>query len=337
MLRVWLASGHELATVPSEIDVLSLKQQLSVSGVSRFRQRLLQQGRSLEDDEVLSGDQELQLVLQSFWPASVASVDELLVAVREGREMEVLEILCRPQDPELTSVLPPGDDWTVAPLFYAAQQGHVQIARLLLEAKADADHGIRQVKGSQKGRQSTPLVKAAAKGHHEMVQLLLDSRASADLVCPILLYDATALVVAAVLGHLEVVDTLLRYGARTEIGCGVEVDCLPQCDGTALQVACERGHTQVVQLLLQALADPEKVYEAPKRLERRDPLISAAVHGSPLVELLTAEVLAASRGPFNSLASAALQGHLNTARLLMSSGKGPSLQRRLLVGLLRRP
>ena len=59
MLRVWLASGHELATVPCDLDVLRLKKRLvAVSGATRFQQRLLQQGRSLEDQEVLSGAQD---------------------------------------------------------------------------------------------------------------------------------------------------------------------------------------------------------------------------------------------------------------------------------------
>lgn len=277
--------------------------------------------RSSGKSAVFALAEDLQLVLQSFWPAG--SEDELLLAVREGQESEVLRILHRPQDPNLTSVLPPGDDWTVTPLFYAAEQGHLQIARLLLEARAHADEGIRQVKGSKVGRQSTPLVKAAANGHHEVVELLLDSRAHADLVCPILLYDATALVVAAVLGHMEVVRTLLRYGASTEIPCGVEVDCLPQCnDGTALQVACERGHTQVVRLLLEALADPERAYAVPDRFERRDPRLSTVAASPHLIhELSEANVLAESRGRWTALASAALQGHVETARALLASGK----------------
>ena len=52
MLCIWQASGSQLASIPVEnvTDVLSLKRHLgSLCGVSRFRQRLLQDGEVLKD------------------------------------------------------------------------------------------------------------------------------------------------------------------------------------------------------------------------------------------------------------------------------------------------
>ena len=53
MLRVWTVSGEELAALPVEeqSDVRSLKQHLQrFHGLPRFRQRLLCNGSSLDDD-----------------------------------------------------------------------------------------------------------------------------------------------------------------------------------------------------------------------------------------------------------------------------------------------
>ncbi|CAE7228115.1 Kcna7, partial [Symbiodinium natans] len=58
MLRVYSMSGEELCATPAEelTDVKALKQQLqSACGCSRFRQKLLHQGRVLNDGECLQG------------------------------------------------------------------------------------------------------------------------------------------------------------------------------------------------------------------------------------------------------------------------------------------
>ena len=66
VLRVWTASGKELAALPVEEfgTVKALKRHLqSLCGLPRFQQRLLHEGTDLDDDFRFAGSLNLQLVL----------------------------------------------------------------------------------------------------------------------------------------------------------------------------------------------------------------------------------------------------------------------------------
>ena len=58
------------------------------------------------------------------------------------------------------------------PLYIAAQNGHLEVARLLLDATADKDKAMNMG--------ATPLFVAAQNGHLEVARLLLD--ATAELI-----------------------------------------------------------------------------------------------------------------------------------------------------------
>ena len=90
---------------------------------------------------------EVQVVILSFCPASEAQVEALRDAARSGLTSKVEIILHRPQDPDL------GDP---APLFEASEHGQLEVARLLLEAKADKDKALENG--------ATPLYIAAENG-----------------------------------------------------------------------------------------------------------------------------------------------------------------------------
>jgi uncharacterized protein len=73
----------------------------------------------------------------------------------------------------------PGAGWCA--LHGAAQEGHVKIAKLLLDAGAEVD--VREAKkpGSKPGKwkeQRTPLLGAVREGHEDMVKLLLEAGAA---------------------------------------------------------------------------------------------------------------------------------------------------------------
>ena len=93
MLHVWKASGRELAAVRLEelSDVRALKRHLQeLCGVPRFRQMLLYDGRSLEDDVRLDMPLDLHLVLLSF-PCDITTEtkDQLVIAAGDGSVSQV--------------------------------------------------------------------------------------------------------------------------------------------------------------------------------------------------------------------------------------------------------
>ena len=85
----------------------------------------------------------------------------------------------------------------VTPLHIAAVQGHLEVAHLLLEAKADKEKAVYDG--------ATPLLIAAHLGHLEVARLLLDAKADKDKAMN---DGATALFIAAQRGHLEVARVL---------------------------------------------------------------------------------------------------------------------------------
>eukprot|EP00435_Cladocopium_sp_Y103_P032252 s631_g8.t1 len=80
------------------------------------------------------------------------------------------------------------------PLHSAAQAGHVDIVRFLLEAGANKDQ--------TKDRGATPLHVAASQGHLEVVRLLIESGADSTITR---INGTTALDVAHESGHMEIV------------------------------------------------------------------------------------------------------------------------------------
>jgi ankyrin repeat protein len=93
----------------------------------------------------------------------------------------------------------------ITPLMAAAQAGHTETVRTLLDAGADVN---ARRGGGAKGR--TALIDAAGAGHAEIVRLLLgkgaDPNARGD-------GDATALIEAARGGHAAVAELLLERRA----------------------------------------------------------------------------------------------------------------------------
>ena len=175
-----------LATPAQELShVRALKRQLhKLSGVPRFRQRILKDSAILEDATQLDGPADLQLLQVPFCSTSYEEVIELHKAVESGKVSMVENILQRPQNPDLQ--LEDGSDWDrdedgshlddyrCAPLTVASGEGRTELVEMLLEAGADKDGFFEPNEDDA----YTPLCAACDSGSLEIVKLLLKSAAS---------------------------------------------------------------------------------------------------------------------------------------------------------------
>ena len=211
----------------------------------------------------------------------------LTLATFYGRTSIVRELLSKPG---IDINLP---HWTGAtPLFLAAQQGYVEIMKLLLALR-----GIKPNLG-ELGHKTTPLIIAAHTGREEAVNLLL---ANDDVKINLRQADGGTAIFAASEGNFPVtVEALVRHGADANITLfdgtsplcraayygynevlkyllqapGIQVDQRLRRQATALFFASQRGNKEGVELLLAAgsdanLPDENQVY----------PIHIACLHG----------------------------------------------------------
>ncbi|OLQ05858.1 Ankyrin-1 [Symbiodinium microadriaticum] len=313
-------------TLPAEMHpVQALKEQLhSMCGLPRLRQRLI----CLDDEDVKLDEEstlrpgEAQAVLLNFCPASEKQVEELRNAARSGLTSVVEAILHRPQDPDLGNP---------APLFEASKCSHLEVVRLLLEAKADKD------KAANRG--AVPLFVAARKGHLDVVWLLLESNADKDKATQ---DGATPLFAAAKHGRLEVVQALLEsnvdkdkatedgttpvsvaaqngqffFFLRVLLESDADKDKATEDGFTPLYVAAQNGQLEVLRILLEFKADTDKEYQS-----GWTPLIAAAYSGLLQAVLLllksNADKDKTLEDGVTPLFLAAEEGHLEVVRIML--------------------
>ena len=123
-------------------------------------------------------------------------------------------------------------------LFGAAEEGHIDCVKTLVEEGADVNRGD--------DRHETVLMRAARSGHVNVVDALLKAgadvnRADTD--------GNTALIHASVKGQVDCVKSLIKAGA--------DVNTVSRYQ-TALIVAAEGGHFACVEALIHAGADINK-------------------------------------------------------------------------------
>ena len=230
MLRIWQMSGQELPAVSmAQIShVRDLKESLRRQhGFPMCMQQLLHKGTSLDNSTELDAPIDLQLVLipLSTHKLQLEAAKELAEACKQG-DLKTTRLLLEAGAKQ--DQLQNYSDNTA--LMLAAENGHVEIARLLLDAGAD--------KNLQNERDSTALMLAARNGHVEIARQLL--KAGADIDQREFGDGYTALFFAAESGHVEIVQLLLEAGANKDLrgrGC------------SALTLAEQRGHGDVAKLL----------------------------------------------------------------------------------------
>ena len=127
------------------------------------------------------------------------------------------------------------DSYIRTALSYAAEKGHDEVVKLLLE-KDDIDLNFEDISGR------TALFYAARKGHDAVVKLLLEKNGT-DLNLKDILSGQTVLSYAAENGHDTVVKLLLEKD-------GIDLNSKSTNSQTALSYAAWNGHNEVVKLLV---------------------------------------------------------------------------------------
>jgi ankyrin repeat protein len=145
--------------------------------------------------------------------------------------------------PAIQTALAGGDDINgrdksgATALMWAANGGHAEVVKLLLEKGADVN--VKRI-----GDGITALAVAAQNGHTELVNLLLEKGAEVNAKSST---GVTALILASQNGHTDVVKSLLA--AKADINAKASVEGK---DYTPLSVAKEMGRIQIIELLEKA-------------------------------------------------------------------------------------
>ena len=117
-------------------------------------------------------------------------------------------------------------------MYKAAQKGHLEIMRLLIEHGADPNKA--------KANGATPMHMAVQQGHLDIVKLLIEHDADPNKAQP---NGATPVFMAAQAGHVSAITVIVDAGGRTGT-------VLTTNGATDLWTACWQGHVDVVQYLL---------------------------------------------------------------------------------------
>ena len=187
----------------------------------------------------------------------------LMEAAREGHEKVVKVLIDNGADVNQQT-----EETQETALTLACCAGFIEVAKLLINAKADIEKGC-----------STPLMEAAQEGYEKLVDYLIESGAQVRTIAT---NGDTALDLAAENGHTKICQALLAAGANLEhlseggrtpimraarqgqieaveylIKAGANLNQYSENnEHTVLSFACHSGHLQVVKLLLQNGANP---------------------------------------------------------------------------------
>jgi ankyrin repeat protein/predicted DNA-binding WGR domain protein len=159
----------------------------------------------------------------------------LMYAARAG-QVENVKFLLQ----ENRSIISAKDRHGYSAIHYAAENGHKEIVKLLIDA------GIKIAMGGQDRK--TALHIAAAKGDLETVKFLIEHGAKVTAKDK---YKRTPLLLACKNGNLAVASFLLQQGSPFD-----EAD---SSGNTPLHYACAYGYPEVIGALLQAGANPNAV------------------------------------------------------------------------------
>ncbi|CAE7361757.1 ANK1, partial [Symbiodinium necroappetens] len=279
MLEVRSLSGETWELAPAAFEALvaehgnsarTLKRHLQgLVGIPRFRQRLLQEARVVEDTEQLALPMSLQLVILPFVQLQDSECNDVAQALAQQDQDKLELLLQRPVDPNTHA-----RDGT-SPLHRAMDGRYWETVRLLVEAGVDVDETCRSTgltplgNRAANGRQGVgkafserhldmacflldcraQVDKASAEGYRDSVQLLVASRAALDVTRD--RDGSTPLLRATERGHVKVVELLI--GARANL------DIARTDDGkTPLIRALDCENSEIIRLLIEARSDLEK-------------------------------------------------------------------------------
>jgi ankyrin repeat protein len=170
--------------------------------------------------------------------------EKLIYACSIGDTVNIRALLARGADVNARDVSSP---YKHTPLMMSTRSGHLDIARFLIESKADLN--IQSTRGY------TALIEAAWFGKLDILRLLIDARAELDAVN----YEGnTALMEAASMGHTDIVKELLNAGAHP--------DRLNKAQQTAMDLA---KNEEIKKLIGNRLNIISRISISVKKLSRR--------------------------------------------------------------------
>lgn len=213
--------------------------------------------------------------------------------------MSFLKCFSNPFNQSIIIHLIPVPQTGTTALFFAAQEGNVEVARLLISAGAEVNCP------SQDG--ATPLFVACQAGHIVMVKELLESGAQVNFT---MRDHASPLFIAAQNGHRNVCVLLINKGAT--------VDKTRNDGATPLWIAAQMGHDHVVKVLLQQGAQVDAL-----RCDNSTPIFKASHKGNCAVveQLLKYNPnLGLLPNGESAMHAACLFGHLSVVKQLVSAG-----------------
>eukprot|EP00729_Bicosta_minor_P014622 gene14622-biopygen24147 len=225
-----------------------------------------------------------------------------LCAAAEKGEADVVRKLLAEDDAD-PSV--PEDDYpTFPPIVLAAQEGHVEVVKLLLASNADVNQ-------AETDTGCSPVWQAAQEGHVDVVQALVAGNADVNQATTDDGY--TPVYMAAWYGHVDVVTALVAGNADVNQAKTVT-------GSTPVYVAAEKGHVDVVQALVASNADVNQA----RTDDGRTPVFIAAQKGHvDVVKALVAsnaDVNEARKDGWTPLKKATQKGHTAIAALLKQHG-----------------
>lgn len=174
----------------------------------------------------------------------------LLDAARAGKYEKVRRFLENAVSPDFR-----GERFGCSPLSEAAEFGHVDVVRLLLDWGVDPNSKDINGEGAEQNEGKTPLMRACMNGHNPTARILLDRGADPNLQEK---DGKAALSWAAVNGHRSTVRLLLEHGG--------DVMQKDKYGYTAFNSASMHSHNDIAQLLLEmgAAREPSaKAFEMP--------------------------------------------------------------------------
>ncbi len=167
-------------------------------------------------------------LLKQLKPESVEEVNSnLRRAARTGNLTEVRKLLQMKDSIQIDA-----ETWGHTALCFAAENGHLDIVKLLIEKNADIN---------KRSNGETPLMLAIRENHMDVAKELISK--GADVNPTESFTGMSALMWAATYGDVDIVKQLLDKGAK--------YNHIHQKSGqTALMMAAKGGHKKVVELLL---------------------------------------------------------------------------------------
>ena len=224
--------------------------------------------------------------------AADACVSELHDAISANQVDRIKTLL---QEQAGSEALEAQDDKKRTPLQLAADVGHAEAIKVMLEAGAAIE--------VQDAKERTPLHRAALEGHTEAIKALLEGGAAIEAQTNM---KWTPLHVAASKGYTEAIEVLLERGAA--------IEALADQQWTPLHVAAAHGRTESIKALLEGGASAEaRSFSRQARSQK--------------IQQLTPLHLAAEQGHEESMVVLKDAARVSKAKALhafgLSSGLGP--------------